>query len=130
MKSLIFYFSYTLLIVLCLFYPVFFIGVIFGLGGSTSKYYLMMAVGYNLAIIFSVITLYSNKFMLGIVFSTLIFLFGVYLDNQFWVKDNAGFCDELRGNPSCIESETGFYCDDFDGNETGLSIGIEICNNL
>lgn len=43
---------------------------------------------------------------------------GIHLDSLFWKETNATFCQNLRDDPYCIETETGFICAEpsFSGN--------------
>ena len=116
-------FLITFLVILALFSPILLIVILFGIsGGATTEYYLMMAVSYILAIVFSLLALRNKKFLFGVVFSIFTFSLAGHFIDQFWAKHNAELCVELRKNPSCIESKTGFRCD-------GFSTGIGICKS-
>lgn len=122
--------SKILLIISLLLLPFFGIGILFGLAGSTSKYFLLIALGYFGIIISSIICIFRYKFFPAIIISIILIITGVTLNDTFWEEHNNQLCEELRANPTCVEDECGFDCSDFPlGSGGGFFTGSEICKD-
>lgn len=116
----------VILVFLGLSFPILGLGILFGLAGSTSEYYLLIAIGYFAGIIFSIIGFFKTKFIYGSFAGVALIVIGFTLDGIFWSDHNAQLCEELRAEPSCIEDETGFDCKNFKGIQ--FSTGKGICD--
>lgn len=116
----------VILVLLILTIPVFGIGIIFGLAGSTAGYYLMISLGYLIGVVSSVLGLFWEKFRYLALVGLFLIALGIILDGMFWKKHNRELCEELRAEPSCTETEIGFSCTDFDGMD--FSTGKSICH--
>jgi len=107
-------------------FPVVFLGIVFGLTGSTSQYFIVMASGYFIGILFSFLGLFWQKFAYIGLSGFLMIVVGFTLNGVFWLNHNRNLCEELRAETSCIESELGFSCSNFKGGKFGT--GISICD--
>lgn len=58
-------------------------------------------------------SLFKPKFMYSYIIFFIFIIFGVVYDNHFWENENNDLCNELRKNPTCVESECGFRCTNF-----------------
>ena len=116
-----------LLTFLVLLSPFFVFGTLFGLAGATAKYSALIGLGYIVAVVCSIVGLSRSKYIFGVFIGLAIIVIGVTLDNQFWSEINSNLCRDLRSDPSCVESETGFSCDNFKGSGVGFSTGIGVC---
>jgi hypothetical protein len=105
-----------ILVLLLLSLPILGVFIIFGLVGSTSHYFVIIALGYLIAIVASIWSLFWKSVIYIPVFGVFLILLGFILDHRFWKQDNKELCLELRANSSCIEDATGFSCSDFHGN--------------
>ena len=104
--------------------PVLGLGIIFGLAGSTSEYYYLIAISYIGVLVSGIKTYFNPKFFVGtIIFSILIFT-GFYLDSIYWEKHNDELCKKIKAEPSCTESEYGFSCKNIDGISAHFSKSI------
>ena len=106
-------------------FPVVFLGIVFGLAGSTSQYFIVMAAGYFIGILFSFLGLFWQKFAYIGLSGFLMIVAGFTLNGVFWLNHNRNLCEELRAETSCIESELGFSCSNFKGGK--FSAGINLC---
>jgi hypothetical protein len=105
-------------------FPVVFLGIVFGLAGSTSQYFIVMASGYFIGILFSFLGLFWQKFAYIGLSGFLMIVVGFTLNGVFWLNHNRNLCEELRAETSCIESELGFSCSNFKGGKFGTEISI------
>ncbi len=105
--------------------PIVFLGIVFGLAGSTSQYFFVMASGYIIGILFSFLGLFWQKFAYVGFLGFLMIAIGYTLNGIFWLNHNRNLCEELRAETSCIESELGFSCSNFKG--VKFSAGINLC---
>ncbi len=115
---IIFWFSVAILPFACM-------ALVFGLAGSVPQFAQITGVGYFGLIIFSFVTKFKQYFFVGVIISVLTISTGLYLDADFWKKENRRFCEDLRANPSCTEDETGFSCSDYHGGR--LHTSKKIC---
>lgn len=116
-----------ILILSLLLLPFIYMGLLFGLAGSTSKYFLMITIGYIGVVIFSLISIFKYKFFPIVLVSVLLIVFGVTFNDSFWEEHNQNLCEELRLEPSCIEDECGFDCTNFHGG--GFFTGLSVCKD-
>jgi hypothetical protein len=119
--------SGLIIIVSVLVFPYLGIGIIYGLAGSTAKYYVLIALGYFGLFLFSIVCIFKYKFYPVLLISLLLFVSGATLDTIFWKDHNQQLCEELRAEPSCVENECGFDCEDFQGG--GFHTGASICKD-
>jgi hypothetical protein len=103
------------------------IGILFGLAGSNQSHFILIALGYLGVIVFSLLSVLSQKFFPIIFVSILIVVTGLVLDQQFWSEHNSDLCAELRSDPSCVEDACGFSCENFRGGEVGMVVPASIC---
>jgi len=116
----------TIIIVFAgLFLPFLGLGIIFGLAGSTSHYYALIAISYIGILLFGILTYFRPKFFIGTVTCCLLIITGFALDSLFWKRNNADLCKEIRVEPSCTESESGYVCTNFDG--ANISFPKSVC---
>jgi len=115
------------LIISLLLLPFIYTGLLFGLTGSTSKYFLMIIVGYIGVVVFSSISIFKYKFFPMVLISILLIVFGITFNNSFWGEHNQNLCKELRAEPSCVEDVCGFACKNFNGQ--GFFTGPEVCKD-
>ncbi len=106
--------------------PFFGITILFGLSGSTSKFFILIALGYIGIIISSIISIFRYKFFWLVILSLVLMIIGLLLNNSFWEEHNNQLCEDLRSDPTCIENEFGFDCSDFQG-QGGFFTGKEVC---
>lgn len=118
--------STLILIVSILLFPLLGIGIIFGLAGSTAKYFILIGFGYVGIVISSLVCIFRPKYYPAILISLALIIVGGIGDARFWSQHNAQLCADLRADPTCVESSTGFQCTDFRG-EGGFSVGGGIC---
>jgi len=130
MKKIIKIISIILLVISLLLLPFLGIGILFGLAGSTSKYFLIIAVGYLGLIISSLVSIFKHKFFPIVIISLILITTGFTLDSAFWSEHNQDLCKELRSNPTCVEDECGFDCSDFPlGSGAGFFTSGSICED-
>ena len=130
MKKTIRIISIILLVISLILLPFLGIGILFGLAGSTSQYYIIIAIGYIGVVIFSFISIFKYKFFPLIIIAIILFIIGFTFDSRFWAKENQDICEQLRANPTCIEDECGFDCSDFpSGSGLGFTTSGAICDN-
>ncbi|MEK6758014.1 MAG: hypothetical protein AABX88_02700 [Nanoarchaeota archaeon] len=130
MEKIIKIISIIILVISVLLLPVFGIYILFGLAGDSSKYFILMSLGYIGVIISAILSIFKYKFFPVIIISILLIIIGGTLDNMFWNDVDANLCKELRAEPSCIEDECGFQCSDFpSGSESGFTTGGGICKD-
>lgn len=120
--------SKILLIISLILLPFLGIGILFGLAGSTSKYFALIAIGYMGLIISSIICIFRYKFFPVIIISLILIITGFTLNDTFWEEHNHQLCEDLRADPTCIEDECGFDCSDFQG-AGGFFTGGSICKD-
>jgi hypothetical protein len=108
--------------------PIFGIYIIFGLAGSTAEYFIIIAVGYVIAIVASVLGFFWTSVRYATLIGVFLILLGVILDHRFWKQHNRELCLELRANPTCIEDDTGFSCSDLRG--MNFSTSKRICKGV
>jgi hypothetical protein len=113
-----------ILVILLLSLPILGMYIIFGLVGSTSHYFVIIALGYVIAVVASIWGFFWKSVRYAPIFGVFLILLGFVLDHRFWKQHNKKLCLELRANSSCIEDVTGFSCSDFDGNNFSTSKGI------
>ncbi len=116
-----------ILILSLLLLPFIYTGLLFGLAGSTSKYFLMITVGYIGVVVFSLISIFKYKFFPIVLISILLIVFGITFNDSFWGEHNQNLCKELRAEPSCVEDECGFDCTNLNGQI--FFTGPEICKD-
>ncbi len=102
--------------------------ILFGLAGSTSKYFVMIGIGYVCLILFSLISIFKYKFFPAVIFGVLLIAIGFTLNNNFWEEHNDQLCKDLRADSTCVEDECGFDCSDFQG-MGGFVTGGGVCIN-
>ena len=119
--------SGLIIIVSVLVFPYLGIAIIYGIAGSTAKYYVLIALGYIGLFLSSIICIFKYKFYPALLISLLLFISGATLDTTFWKDHNQQLCEELRAESSCVEDECGFDCEDFHGG--GFHTGASICKD-
>ena len=117
-----------LLTFLVLLSPFFVFGTLFGLAGATAKYSALIGLGYIVAIVFSIVGLSRSKYIFGVFIGLALIVIGMTLDSQFWSEQNSNLCKDLRSDPSCVESESGFSCKNFKGSGARFVTGIGVCS--
>ena len=115
-----------ILVLLSLSLPVMGIGILFGLAGSNSEHFVIISIGYIVGLIFSIVTIFRPKYIYGSFSGVALILLGFTLNDNFWSNQNKGLCADLRAEPTCVESKTGFNCTDFNG--ANFYTGIGVCN--
>jgi hypothetical protein len=113
-----------ILVLLLLSLPILGIYIIFGLAGSTSHHFIIISVGYVIAIVASILGFFWKSVRYATVFGVFLILLGFILDHRFWKQHNKELCLELRANPTCIEDDIGFSCSDLRGINFSTSKGI------
>jgi len=119
--------SKLIFIITVILLPFLAMGVILGLAGATAKYYVLFTIGYLALIPSSFVCIFKYKFYPVMLLAALLLSSGIVLDATFWAKHNADLCGELRAEPSCVEDECGFTCEDFHGG--GFVTGASICRD-
>lgn len=105
-----FYLLLPLLLAAIISAPLVFFIVLMGLSGSDKENFILIAVSYICILIFSIISFKKIKFIIGALLGVFILCFGIYKDSQFWKNHNDNLCLQIRADPYCIETKTGFNC--------------------
>jgi hypothetical protein len=108
-------------------FPFLYLGTVFGLAGATSTYYVVFALGYLSLAFSSLVSFFKPWFYPAILLSIGVMITGIVLDTRFWKSHNEKLCRELRANPTCVESETGFNCENVNG--FGMTVSSVICED-
>ncbi len=100
-----------------------------GLSGDNPVPHVIMLVGHALVIVSAWLAQKRRKFYILIAIGAAMFFFGQRLDKAFWKEHNSNLCLQLRADPLCVESPTGFRCKEPSplGN---LTVGKGICDSV
>jgi len=104
--------------------PIFAIGIIFGLAGSTSHYYALIAFSYIGVLFCGIVAIFRPKFFIGTLVFSILIISGFILDSMFWENHNAELCLKIKMEPSCSETEYGYSCKNIDGISASFSKNI------
>lgn len=129
MQKIIKIISILLLAISLILSPFVGIAILFGLAGSTAKYYTLIGISYLTLIISLIISIFRYKFFPVVIISIMLMIIGINLDSNFWEEHNENLCEELRAEPSCVEDACGFSCDNFRGQDIGFVTSGSVCSD-
>jgi len=129
MQKIIRIISIIFLVISIILLPFLGIGILFGLAGSTANYFYLIGISYLTLIISLIISIFRYKFFLIVIISIILMGVGFTLDSNFWEKNNAELCEDLRAEPSCVESVCGFTCESFGEHGFGFTTSGSICKD-
>lgn len=101
------------------------IGLLFGMAGSTSGYFILITAGYVLFLTVAGASVLWPKFFALLVIPIAMIITGLSLDASFWKSHNESLCEQLRADPECVEVDGRFECS-VGENATSI-VPIEIC---
>jgi hypothetical protein len=102
------------------------IGYLFAFSGSHPGPIFFMAAGHTLVLIFSHLAKKNSKMFVGVAVGVVCMIGGYWFDKNFWKRENESLCQQLKSDPLCVESETGFTCSQL-SRLGGFSVGKGIC---
>jgi len=98
------------------------------LGIFESTIFRVIIIGYVIALIFGMLSFKKNYFLFLSLLGWIIFGLGNMIDAKQSKEENQKLCLELRANPTCIEDECGFNCENVDGG-IGMITSGSICQD-
>lgn len=98
------------------------------LGIFENFYFRLMVVGYVIALVFGLLSFKKDNFLFLSILGWAIFGWATFMDSKQMIEANNELCLELRANPTCVEDECGFDCEDVGGG-IGLTTSGSICKD-
>ena len=99
---------------------------LFAMSGSNPQPAVAMLISHVVFVVCSFLSRNKPRLLIGTVVGLIAFLVSYQADKKFWSDHNQNLCQELRSDPQCMESPTGFSCNESKklGNFT---TGIGVC---
>ena len=85
---------------------------LFGLAGSHPAPFIVMAVCHVIALASGVFAIQKRKAWVVFCAALIGWNAAAFWNKSYWAESNQAECEQMRKDPACIESETGFTCQD------------------